>query len=46
VDLVLVNESVDVGDPFSGLHSSSSRMTSIFAPLMPPVAFTASSWSW
>ena len=29
--------------PLSGLHSSSSRITSIFAPLMPPLALTASS---
>src|ERR1700687_2235089 len=28
--------------PLSGLHSSSSRITSTFAPLMPPLALTAS----
>ena len=31
--------------PLSGLHSSSSRMTSSFLPLMPPLALTASSSS-
>ncbi len=28
--------------PLSGLHSSSSRITSTFAPLMPPLALTSS----